>query len=198
MRKSLTLGLLAAVASLAFAGTASAQTWQASDSGTSYSNGVVTLNNEGPPTNPDGTSYENSDLQVPVQGGDTITFEWRTDDGSCGGGVPRVFIRGGAYNTHNGNLAQCNEPADSDGWRTWTATVSSSIAPGDAGHTGIVNDNPSNPSILEVRNLVIGGTAVNLASAPTNAGECKKGGWQATGTGFKNQGQCVSSFAKNK
>jgi hypothetical protein len=45
-----------------------------------------------------------------------------------------------------------------------------------------------------VRNLTIGGTAVFLAPAPTSKDECKGGGWVAGG--YKNQGQCVSSFAR--
>ena len=192
MRRFLTLGVLAVVASLVFAASASAQSWAPTDPGTSYSGGVVTLDNTG---QPDGTSYENPNLGVPVENGDTITFEWRTADDSCGGGVPRVFIQGGAYNTHDGNLDQCDEPADGDGWRTWTATVSG-ITDGTAGHTGIVNDNPSNPTVLQVRNLTIGGTAVNLAPAPANKEECKNGGWK--NGPYKNQGQCVSSFAKSK
>jgi hypothetical protein len=192
MRKSLTLGLAAAAASLAFAAPASAQGWAATDSGTSYSNGVVTLDSNG---QPDGTSYENPNLGVAVANGDEITFEWRTDDGECAGGIPRVFIQGGAFNTHDGFQDQCAETADGDGWRTWNATVTG-ITDGTAGHTGIVNDNTSDPSVLHVRNLVIGGTAVNLAPAPTSKDECKNGGWQ--NGPYKNQGQCVSSFAKAK
>jgi len=187
VRRIITTGLLAALASLMFAGVASAQAGWTANPGSSESGGVVTLDSNGQPF---GTSYENLNLNVPVANGDTITFQWRTDDGSCGGGVPRVFIQGGAFNTHDGNLGQCSAPADGDGWRTWTATVSG-ISDGTAGYTGIVNDNTSNPSVLQVRNLVINGVSVLF-----NAEQCKKGGYAAAG--FKNQGQCVSSFAKAK
>ena len=189
MRKATQVVLLSLVAVLASAAVAVAATapWTAGP-GTSYSNGVVTLNNAGGP----GTSYETSNLDVPVENGDTISFEYRTSDVSCGGGVPRVFLQGGAYNTFDGNPDQCGTDADGDGWSTVTGTVSG-IADGTAGHTGIVNDNPSDTGTIQVRNLVIGGVAV---LPPGNAGACKNGGWQLGG--YKNQGQCVSSFAKAK
>jgi hypothetical protein len=39
--------------------------------------------------------------------------------------------------------------------------------------------------------------SVRLVKIPTNADECKGGGWEAGAT-FKNQGECVSSFAVEK
>jgi len=165
--------------------------WFATDSGTTYSNGVVTLNSGG---QADGTSYENLTLDVPVENGDKITFEYR---GECGGGAPRVFIQDGAYNTFdqdpNGTTTEsaCGTDPDGDGWFRVSTTVQG-IQDGVAGHTGIVSDNISDPGVIEVRNLTIGGTAVSLAPAPTSKEQCKDGGYRAGG--FENQGQCVSSF----
>ena len=182
----LTAAVFAAMTALAIAATP----WTAADGGTTYDpqTGIVTLDNQ----DADGTSYENADLEVAVANGDEISFQWRSSEVNCGGGVPRVFIQGGAFNTHDGNLDQCDEPADSDGWRTWTATVSG-ITDGEAGHTGIVNDNPSDQGVLQVRNVLINGQAV---LPPSSKDGCKNGGWQLGD--YKNQGACVSSFAKAK
>ena len=187
MRRFIQVSLLAIVGVLATAAVAVAATWTANP-GTTHSDGVVTLENSGGL----GTSYEGQDVDVPVQNGDTITYQWRSDDVNCGGGVPRVFIQGGAYNTFDGNPDACGTAPDGDGWRTVTATISG-ITAGPAGHVGIVNDNPSDTGTIQVRNLVIAGVAV---LPPSSAAECKNGGW-ALG-GYKNQGQCVSSFAKAK
>ena len=87
-------GLTTAAAIFAVTAVAAVATgWAPTDSGTTYSNGVVTLDSRG---QADGTSYENAALDVQVANGDKITFEYR---GPCGGGAPRVFIQGGAYNT---------------------------------------------------------------------------------------------------
>ena len=191
-----TLTTFLAAPALLFAGTAIAQTtsgWVANP-GTTVNGGVVTLNSNGQPA---GTSYENPNLNVPVENGDTISFEYM---GECGGGAPRVFIQGGAYNTfdQDPNASACGTDANNDGWFTVTQTISG-ITNGTAGHTGIVNDNVSDPRIIQVRNLVIGGVTVNLSNgpaAPRNADECKDGGWRAGG--FRNQGECVSSFRSNR
>jgi hypothetical protein len=190
MRKFIQVSLLAIVGVLATAAVAVAAPWTAGP-GTSQSGGIVTLNNSGGA----GTSYENADLQVPVQNGDTITFEWRSDDVTCAGGTPRVFIQGGAYNTFDQDPAgpgACGTDSNSDGWNEVTGTISG-ITAGPAGHTGIVNDNPADPGTIQVRNLVIAGVAV---LPPGSAAECKNGGWQLGN--YKNQGACVSSFAKAK
>lgn len=143
-----------------------------------------------------GSSYGNENLDVPVANGDVITFEYRLDGVNCGGGVPRVFIQGGAYNTWDEDPAQCSDHEDlGDGWFRVTQTVEG-ITDGTAGHTALVNDQIGDRGIIQYRNLTIGGQAVALAPAPANAQECKKGGWERGG--FKNQGQCVSSFAKAK
>jgi hypothetical protein len=114
----------------------------------------------------------------------------------CGGGVPRVFIQGGAYNTWDDDPAQCDDHvALGDGWFRVTQDVEG-ITDGTAGHTGLVNDQTSDRGVIEYRNLTIGGQAVSLAPPPANAAECKKGGWQ--NGPYKNQGACVSSFAKAK
>jgi hypothetical protein len=118
--------------------------------GSSITSGVVTLDSNAGPT-----SYEWSDLAVPVANGDVISFEYNTSDVNCGGGVPRVFIQGGLYNTFDGNPDQCGTAPDAEGWRTVTGTVSG-IVDGTAGYTGIVNDNPADPGTILVRNLTIG------------------------------------------
>ena len=195
MRSAFAFGGLLAASTLAFAAPALAQTggWVAKP-GTTVSGGVVTLDSRGQPA---GTSYENPNLNVAVENGDTISFEYM---GPCGGGAPRVFIQGGAFNTFDPdpNGTACGTDTDGDGWFTVTQTVSG-ITNGTAGHTGIVNDNISNPSVVQVRNLIIDGVRVNLSNgpaAPTSAEQCKNGGWQAGG--FRNQGQCVSSFNSNR
>jgi len=192
MRRVLFGGLTTVAAILAVTSVAAAATgWVPTDSGTTYSNGVVTLDSRG---QADGTSYENAALNVPVANGDKITFEYR---GPCGGGAPRVFIQGGSYNTFdqdpNGTTGEpaCGTDPDGDGWFLVSTTVRG-IQAGVAGYTGIVSDNISNPSVIEVRSLTIGGTAVSLAPAPTSKEQCKQGGYLAGG--FENQGQCVSSF----
>ncbi len=168
-----------------------AEGWVA-NSGTTYDDGVVTLDSTGQPA---GTSFENPDLDVPVENGDTISFEYKSSDVTCAGGVPRVFIQGGAFNTFDGDPAgeeACGTDADNDGWFKVTQQISG-ITDGTAGHTGIVNDNPSDPGTILVRNLIINGVS---ALPLSNAKDCKKGGWKDHG--FKNQGQCVSSFSKSK
>jgi|GEM_PF-2969109 len=175
------------------AATAQTSGWVANP-GTTVNGGVVTLDARGQPT---GTSYENPNLNVAVENGDTISFEYM---GQCGGGAPRVFIQGGAFNTFDPdpNNTACGTDSNGDGWFTVTQTVSG-ITNGTAGHTGIVNDQIAAPSVIQVRNLIIGGVAVNLSNgpaAPRNADECKNGGWRAGG--FRNQGECVSSFQSNR
>jgi len=165
--------------------------WVASDSGTTVSGGVVTLNSG---VDSNGTSLENQNVAVQVSNGDVISFEYK---GPCGGGAPRVFIQGGAYNTfdQDPNGSACGTDADGDGWFTVTQTISG-ITSGPAGHVGIVNDNVSNPSTVMVRNLIIDGTRIPLALRPQNADQCKNGGYVAGG--FRNQGECVSSFRSNR
>lgn len=113
----------------------------------------------------------------------------------CAGGTPRIFIQGGRYNTHdasrNGGVTCANRTSapDADGWRTVTGTLSNLNA-STAGHVGIVNDHQGNIRTMEVRNVRIAGTSLFASSAD----ECKKGGWAEAG--YRNQGQCVSSFAK--
>ena len=73
----------------------------------------------------------------------------------------------------------------------------SGIADGTAGHTGLVNDNPSDLGTIEFRNVTINGVSLLPPRAPQNKDECKDGGWKI-GDNYKNQGDCVSSFAKKK
>lgn len=196
MKKSLFTAVLGAMLAMGMMGAAVASShgWMAND-GTTYEGGVVTLDNSDGPT-----SFEHTDLDVAVANGDAITFEYRVDGGDdlCVGGTPRVFIQGGAYNTHDethNDGFPCElrtSGPDDDGWRTVTGTVAG-VSTGTAGYTGIVNDNQAHVRVIEVRNLTIGGVSV---LAPLSTEDCKDGGWQHGA--FKNQGQCVSSFAKTK
>ena len=190
MRSLSKIALLASGALLG-SGVALAQGGWVANPGTTEAGGVVTLDSRGQAA---GTSYENPNLNVAVENGDTISFEYM---GPCGGGAPRVFIQGGAFNTFDPdpNGTACGTDTDSDGWFTVTQTVTG-ITNGTAGHTGIVNDQIAAPSVIQVRSLVIGGVAVSLSNGPANAEQCKKGGWQAAG--FRNQGDCVSSFKSNR
>lgn len=200
MRRILQVSLIAGVALLTTTGMASAASapWTANP-GSSYADGVVTLVNTGGA----GTSYENAALDVPVANGDLISFEYSSQDVVCGGGAPRVFIQGGAYNTFDqdpGNVT--SQPACGTaiggGWNRVTTTIAG-ITDGTAGHTGIVNDNTADLGTILVRNLTIDGQAVSLTNAPpsqapSSKAACKNGGWR--NGPYKNQGQCVSTFAK--
>src|SRR5690606_27872604 len=110
------------------------------------------------------------------------------------GGAPRVFIQGGEYNTWDDDPTQCPGTPVGGGWYELSQTIDG-ISSGAAGHTGIVNDNTSNPGVVEARNLVIAGEPVLLANAPQGKDACKKGGWsgleRADGSSFKNQGDCI-------
>ena len=182
---------LTIIAASAFAFPANAQTL---NPGTTVNGGVVTLNSNGQSS---GTSYEIPNLNLAVENGDVISFEYK---GPCGGGAPRVFIQGGAFNTFDSdpNGSACGTDADGDGWFTVTQTIAG-ITNGPAGQVGIVNDNTASPSIVQVRNLTIDGQRINLTTGQiglANADQCKGNGWQ-TG-GFRNQGECVSSFKSNR
>jgi hypothetical protein len=109
-----------------------------------------------------------------------------------------VFIQGGAFNTFDPdpNNTACGTDTDGDGFFTVTQTISG-ITAGSVGAIGIVNDNVSNPSIVQVRNLVIAGVRIDLTSGSVDAAEtCKNRGFAALG--FRNQGECVSSFRSNR
>lgn len=181
----------AALAASAFALPATAQTL---NPGTTVDGGIVTLDARGQAA---GTSYEIANLDLAVENGDVISFEYM---GPCGGGAPRVFIQGGAYNTfdQDPNGTACGTDADGDGWFTVTQTITG-ITAGTAGQVGIVNDQIANPSVIQVRNLTIDGQRINLTTGqigPVNADQCKNNGWQAGG--FRNQGECVASFKSNR
>jgi hypothetical protein len=108
---------------------------------------------------------------VPLTGGSTtIGFQWRSTDVTCAGGVPRMFIQGGTYNTFDVDPAgpiACGGAPDADGWRTVSQTLPAGIN-GEAGDVGIVNDaTASDPGTIQVRNVVIG--AANLTSPVTQS-----------------------------
>lgn len=147
-------------------------------------------------TNPGGlgASYEDTS-SVPVVNDDTLSFEYRSADVNCGGGVPRVFIQGGAYNTFDGDAGQCGTDTDGDGWYTVTGTISG-IVDGTVGHFGLVNDDPSDAGTVEFRNVTVNGASLLPPMAPQNKDECKNGGWR--NGSYRNQGECVSVFARSK
>lgn len=154
--------------------------------------GIVTVVNS--ETDVAGSSYEGTST-APVANGSVVSFEWRSTDVNCGGGVPRVFIQAGAYNTFDGNPNQCGGTADADGWRTVTGTVSG-IVDGQVGHFGLVNDNPSDRGTIQFRNVTVDGVSLLPPLAPQNKDECKNGGWR--NGSYRNQGECVSHFARSK
>jgi hypothetical protein len=176
------LGSLAVAAGLVVLGASGAQ---AAPGTFDPDTGIVTVVNDGI-----GSSYEFTSV-LPVHNGDTITFEYRTDDVACAGGVPRVFIQGGAYNTFDADPAgpgACGTDTDGDGWYTVTGTISG-ITDGAAGLVGFVNDNPADPGTIEFRNLEINGNDL-LPASPKDA--CRNGGWEDGG--YRNQGQCIKAL----
>jgi hypothetical protein len=156
--------------------------------------GVVTVTNTGGA----GASYEIEHSMVDAANGDVLSFEWRSSDVVCGGGVPRVFIQGGAYNTFDHDPAgegACGTDDDGDGCVTGTVT---GIVDGDAGHIGLVNDNPADLGTIEFRDVTLDGVSLlppmTPDPEPTAKDECKDGGWREAG--WRNQGECVSHFAR--
>ena len=191
MRKPIRTSLTALAAMALFSGSAGAalaadpaKGWVANPGTTVGEDGVVTLVD----STTDGTSYENQNLDVAVVNGDKITFEYL---GDCGGGAPRVFIQGGAYNTFDqdpNNVTDepaCGTPTGDEGWFLVSGTVEG-ITDGTAGYTGIVNDS-SDDRTIEVRNLTIGGDEVRLIANAPKADKPKKA----------NHGQCVKASAKD-
>lgn len=169
--------LVGGAASAKFAATG----WHANDGTSAFNNGVVTLNNDGVVNEGYGTSYENPTLANIVGPGSTYSFEWRSDDVACGGGVPRVFVRGGAWNSFDGNADACGTDADGDGWFTVSGTIGVTGDAAPAGYTGLVNDNISwvEPGVLaegsdlgtvQYRNLKLNGKLVSLKPAETVKG----------------------------
>lgn len=190
MRTFSTASGIVAASAMFFATTAIAQTagFTPTDSGTTVNGGIITLDSRG---QADGTSLENPNVTIAVKNGDTISFEYK---GPCGGGAPRVFIQGGAFNTFDPdpNGTACGTDTDGDGFFTVTQTITG-ITAGPAGQVGIVNDNTANPSVVIVRNVTIAGVSI---FSPATAEQCKNGGFKAGG--FRNQGECVSSFRSNR
>lgn len=155
--------------------------------------GIVTVTNTGGA----GASYEFVST-VHVENGDIVSFEWRSTDVSCGGGVPRMFVQGGRYNTFDADPAgvgACGTDTNGDGWFTVTGTVTG-VVNGDAGLVGLVNDNPADLGTIQFRNVTIDGVSLlpEPQPAPHPKDQCKDGGWQALG--YRNQGACVSHFAR--
>lgn len=186
MKKTLILGLVAIALAI---GAVSAQ---AAPGTFDPSTGIVTVVN----ATGEGGSYEIIDSTVPAANGDVLSFEYRSSDVTCAGGVPRVFIQGGAYNSFDQDPAgpgACGSDTDGDGWFTVTGTIAG-IVDGTAGHVGLVNDNPADPGTIEFRNVAVGGISVLPPMAPLSKDACKQGGWR--NGGYRNQGECVSSFAR--
>ena len=190
MRRFITLGVVlgAAMAMLSAGSAQAAATWTANP-GASYSNGTVTLDSSAGPT-----SYETNDLGVEIAPNDTISFDFT---GPCAAGAPRLYfvVDGTAYNTWDGQSGGCGEL--NQGFEDGTVLYTYTGAAGTITDAFLVNDTGT-PSVITISNLVIGGQQVALGEdppAPTKD-DCKNGGWEEMG--FRNQGQCVSSFAKAK
>lgn len=147
---------------------------------------MVSLNSEG---QADGTSYESPMIEAVVANGDKVSFEYQ---GDCGGGAPRVFIQGGVYNTADAEPNDANDPeyacgtAIGGGWYRVTGTVTNATA-GPAGYVGIVNDNTSDPRLINVRNLIVAGVDVSLGADEGPAGDDSTDGTNGTnGTNGQN------------
>lgn len=180
------LGGLLVVLGLIAAPAQASSGWAPANAGTSVSNGVITMDTTDAGVTPAGTSLENADLGRTLAAGDVISFEYKLDGASCGGGQPRIFVEiGGVYtNTFNGNPDACGT-AIGDGW----FRVVFDAPEGTVGHAGIVFDNPSDRGVAQIRNVVIG-----TPIFPSSKDTCKQNAW--AGAGYRNQGQCVSSFAR--
>ena len=153
--------------------------WTAPNGGVTVSeDGVVTLTDN----ETTGVSYENEDVDVLIEDGDTISFEY---SGPCGGGAPRVFVQGGAYNTfdEDPNDDACGDATGDGDWWLVTTTIDG-VTAGEAGHVGIVVDSLDGRTVM-VRNLVIAGEEIQLV---------ERGG--GNGARAQNHGQCVSSADK--
>lgn len=189
----LALGIAGLLLGFGAAG-AQAATWHANP-GASYdpSTGTVTLDSTNGPT-----SYETENAGVQINTGDQIRFDYT---GPCHAGAPRVYIRVNGtteYNTFDDpDTTGCNvtnQANDSGG----TVVATYDGPSGTIDRLYLVNDSGT-PSVNTIRNLTIGTTVVPLGpppGPPTNKDQCKNGGWQ--NGPYRNQGECVSTFAKNK
>lgn len=125
----------------------------------------------------------------------TLSFDV---NGYCGAGAPRfnVYLSDGST-----IFLGCIYGNDGSGHVSFTAgnTYGGVLFPTGATVTGIdiVMDEEGTTTIS---NISINGVEVSAGQALSD--QCKKGGWMtmkdASGNSFKNQGQCVSYFAKQK
>jgi hypothetical protein len=158
-RRTLLAAIVAALGSLVFAtgalGGGYSTAWFAPNGGASVKGDTVTLDNvAGAPAV--GVSYETYDVQIPVQAGDTVSFEYK---GPCGGGAPRVFIMGGAFNTFDFYTGQCGTPLK-NGWLRVSRPYKG--VAGDAGYVGIVNDQIAARSVIQVRHVRVANVELSL------------------------------------
>ncbi|MBX4204571.1 MAG: hypothetical protein KW788_00075 [Candidatus Doudnabacteria bacterium] len=119
--------------------------------------------------------------------------------GYCGAGAPRfnVYLSDGST-----VFLGCIYGNDGTGHVSFTAgnTYGGVLFPTGATITGIdiVQDETGTTTLS---NISVNGTPV-MVSAQTLKDQCKNGGWMtmtdASGNSFKNQGQCVSYFARQK
>ena len=156
----------------------------------------------------------------------TLSLEYNVTDDDCGGGSPRfaigldtdnngtqdgyMFVYAGPFPNYvgctqntwetDGNLLDGSRPVDSGqlGGTFYDPYANALANYGSAAVTKmiLVIDSswkyPDGEQTILVRNIDINGPV-----SPLGKDACKKGGW--VDLGFKNQGQCVSSFAsKNK
>ncbi|HEX2174640.1 MAG TPA: hypothetical protein VHG70_01910 [Nocardioidaceae bacterium] len=136
--------------------------WAANNGSTIVDANTVTLTKSATDSS-DATSVEIANLDIPVQAGDKVTFDYALSDGAlCTAGAPRVFVETQSVFTDSwteniGALTQCGVD-NGDG----TFTVSFNVpANGRIGQAGVVYDDGSAGTIT-VTNLTVAGNAVSF------------------------------------
>ena len=92
---------------------------------------------------------------IPVLAGDTVTFDFL---GTCGGGVPRVFLQfdgGAAAGENTFDAGTCTMSSAGAGTATYTITKNGTI-------TGFAEIHDSDNGQTTYSNLVIAGTRINF------------------------------------
>jgi hypothetical protein len=103
-----------------------------------------------------GGSSLQCEADLTVVAGDRITFDYTIENGSCGGGIPRIYvvIDGDYYNTFDGNPGQCGV----NGTVTYTISVSGTIT-----EVAFVSDRQDGAySTVTYSNAKIAGLTLNI------------------------------------
>jgi hypothetical protein len=190
--------LLVAVCSLALAGTAAAAlipgTFDPGNTGcpvATFANGVLHLEKNCP-------TSTNAAAGADITGLEGQTFESASftlaNAGQCQGGSPRFDV----VTTDGLFFLGCNNVTptmNSDGTVTYTFDAASLAAAGNQVPfpTGTIQ---SISILIDVQGTAdITNITVNGVKQLPNKDACKNGGWKNFTPAFKNQGECVSSFA---